>query len=295
MKKRIKGQINMTAHYGNYGKLTKNNKPTLLANKELRKLKILKSGLLFAIFLTCVVAIRILFSSFSDVFLVDYENKGTVSSTEEEIEESFDESSLLFLVDKDNPLDEDFEIELVDFENIQINEIILSSLMLMLEKANNDGVDISFIVGYISAEEQEFLYESEVQRLVEEGYTKVMANAKASENVAEANESEMQTGLCLEVYYYVEFDNITDEIDDETNSQTEETVIEQSFLDSEEYAWLVKNANDYGFIFRYPSDKTSVTGVSGRENVLRYVGIDSAVEMKNSSYCLEEYIDYLGL
>ncbi len=55
--------------------------------------------------------------------------------------------------------------------------------------------------------------------------------------------------------------------------------------------WFDEHAADYGFIFRYPDDKYSITGVREAHNHLRYVGVDAAKEMKESGECLEEYLD----
>ena len=59
--------------------------------------------------------------------------------------------------------------------------------------------------------------------------------------------------------------------------------------------WLKKNAYKYGFVFRYPTDKADITGISD-ENAqyqLRYVGKAHALFMNEFNLCLEEYISYL--
>lgn len=269
MKKNKTGHIKLTASYGDYGKINKNHKSWNA--RELKKLKTIKSCLFVGIIFFSIIALRYLYIHYGDLLFLNSINSSSVSQTEVD-EDVFDEQSLLFVVNSDNPLDDDYSAEMVIFDNIEINEVMLNSLTLMLEKAKNDGVNLTFLNGYISEEEQEILYQNEVDRLLNLGYTNIMANAKAGDNVSKANESEMQTGLCLEV----------------SSSETD-------FLDSDEYTWLLKNAYDYCFVFRYPSDKTSVTGVSDSENILRYVGSENSAVMKNSNYCLEEYIDYLGL
>ena len=68
-------------------------------------------------------------------------------------------------------------------------------------------------------------------------------------------------------------------------------------LDSPEfagtYSWLYKNAHKYGFIHRYPAEKTTVTGVSNEQYHFRYVGEAHATYMYKNSLCLEEYLDLL--
>lgn len=57
--------------------------------------------------------------------------------------------------------------------------------------------------------------------------------------------------------------------------------------------WLETNAYKYGFVQRYPADKTDKTGVSNSTTYYRYVGIAHATYMKNNKLCLEEYIEML--
>ena len=60
------------------------------------------------------------------------------------------------------------------------------------------------------------------------------------------------------------------------------------------YRWLKKNAHLYGFILRYPPEKTALTGVSNEPWHYRYVGVDAAAEIFNKGICLEEYIETKG-
>ena len=53
---------------------------------------------------------------------------------------------------------------------------------------------------------------------------------------------------------------------------------------------LDENSYRFGFIRRYPPDKTEITGVSNEPWHYRYVGIEAATEMYNQGVCLEEYL-----
>ena len=55
--------------------------------------------------------------------------------------------------------------------------------------------------------------------------------------------------------------------------------------------WLAANAYTYGFIIRYASDKTSVTGYQYEPWHFRYVGIDLARELHQKDTTLEEYFE----
>lgn len=66
-------------------------------------------------------------------------------------------------------------------------------------------------------------------------------------------------------------------------------------LGTGKYVWLVDNCNRFGYILRYPSEKSGITQVSGYGSgrVYRYVGYEHAAYMAKYHLCLEEYIDLL--
>ncbi|PFH86971.1 VanY-A/VanY-F/VanY-M family D-Ala-D-Ala carboxypeptidase [Bacillus sp. AFS088145] len=57
--------------------------------------------------------------------------------------------------------------------------------------------------------------------------------------------------------------------------------------------WLEKNAWKYGFIIRYPKDKTAITGIQYEPWHIRYVGLPHSVIMEEKNFSLEEYLDFL--
>ncbi len=54
--------------------------------------------------------------------------------------------------------------------------------------------------------------------------------------------------------------------------------------------WLESHASEYGFIIRYPADKSEKTQENYQPFILRYTGITAAREMENMNLCLEEYV-----
>ena len=60
-----------------------------------------------------------------------------------------------------------------------------------------------------------------------------------------------------------------------------------------DYAWFADHAADYGFIIRYPDEKSDITGERARANTFRYVGVPHAKYITKHGLCLEEYIDEL--
>lgn len=63
--------------------------------------------------------------------------------------------------------------------------------------------------------------------------------------------------------------------------------------DAPEGKWIAKNAWKYGFILRYPKDKTEITGIQYEPWHIRYVGPPHSAIMYEKNLVLEEYLDYL--
>ena len=64
----------------------------------------------------------------------------------------------------------------------------------------------------------------------------------------------------------------------------------ECFADTPEGAWLRDNAWRFGFIMRYPADKTDVTGYSFEPWHYRYVGTELATELHDTGFTtLEEF------
>ena len=67
------------------------------------------------------------------------------------------------------------------------------------------------------------------------------------------------------------------------------------FGTSSQYAWLQSNAGEYGFIERYPVGLTSITGYAAEPWHWRYVGKDTALDMKTKGIqTLEQYFGVSG-
>ena len=54
--------------------------------------------------------------------------------------------------------------------------------------------------------------------------------------------------------------------------------------------WLLANSWRYGFILRYPTEKTAVTGIIYEPWHYRYVGKERAKQIYDSGLCLEEWL-----
>lgn len=66
--------------------------------------------------------------------------------------------------------------------------------------------------------------------------------------------------------------------------------LKESFKDTSEGIWLKENAHRFGFILRYPKDKTHITKYIYEPWHFRYVGIDHANNIYIRDITLEEYL-----
>ena len=66
--------------------------------------------------------------------------------------------------------------------------------------------------------------------------------------------------------------------------------LDESFEETEAFAWLSQNAHKYGFILRYPKDKTDITKYSYEPWHFRFVGIYAATIIYEDGITLEEYL-----
>lgn len=179
-----------------------------------------------------------------------------------------DEDWALTLVNRDNPLPADYQIEIVQLSNGErVDARIYPMLQKMFDDMRAEGIYPIVRSGYRSYEEQEEVMQERIQRYVESGLSQEDAKVKAETEVALPGTSEHQLGLSVDINA------------DGVNSYGDEV-----------YNWLYDNAHKYGFIKRYPEDKTDITGIINEPWHYRYVGIEAATEMKASGQCLEEYL-----
>lgn len=149
--------------------------------------------------------------------------------------------------------------ELTDGYGLLNNKIMLSQKVAekfsaMIEAAGRQGVSHFLISsGYRGKEEQERLYEE-----------------KGAEVALPAGHSEHNLGLSLDI----------------GSTQME-------MNNAPEGQWLEENAWDYGFILRYPQDKTDITGIQYEPWHFRYVGLPHSIIMRDKNLTLEEYLEFL--
>ena len=185
---------------------------------------------------------------------------------------------LLLLVNPWTPLPEDFlPGELVPVQNDQaVDARAYPDLQDMLGDMSQAGLSPLICSSYRSQERQQELYDNKVQRVMDEGVSLEAAQAEAARWVARPGTSEHQTGLAVDIV------SLSNQMLDETQESTPE------------FQWLAENAWKYGFILRYPNDKTEKTGIAYEPWHFRFVGKEAAEEMHDLGLCLEEYLESLA-
>lgn len=174
----------------------------------------------------------------------------------------------LILVNKSNHVPDDYDVDLTQLSNGEyVDTRIYPELQEMFDAAKKDGVYAVVAAGYRTAEKQQSLMDEKIAELEAEGRSATGAKKEAETWVAVPGTSEHQLGIAVDI----NADGIHS-------------------AGTEVYDWLSKNAWKYGFILRYPSDKTDITGTSYEPWHYRYVGIEAAEDIYRQGLCLEEYL-----
>ena len=155
----------------------------------------------------------------------------------------------------------------INGSNIQLDSRVSERYAEMYAAAKLSGCVLTPYSGYHSYALQETNYNRKVNFYVNQGISAEEANQKASAQVLPAGCSEHNAGLAMDI-----------------------VSASSDFINTKEYKWLCENAYNYGFILRYPEDKTAITGMNFEPWHWRYVGTQAAKEMKEKNQCLEEYL-----
>lgn len=168
----------------------------------------------------------------------------------------------VLLVNYCNPVPENYHVDLVRSGPWGT---IARSTESALNKMLNDckaqtGLKVYLNCGYRSYDQQVEIMDNRTEEYVLKGMTQEAAYAKALETVAVPGYSEHQLGLAMDI------------------------------VCSEETSWLIDHCWEYGFILRYPPDKSEITHIVYEHWHFRYVGTEVSMDMKDTGLCLEEYL-----
>ena len=180
----------------------------------------------------------------------------------------------LILVNYETPLPEGFTVlALTEVRSGQyVDNRAYPALRQMLDDARAEGLEPLVCSSYRDWDTQTRLFEAEVQNWLNKGYSREDAEAQAAVWVARPGTSEHQTGLTVDIV------DISYQLLDEGQ---EKTPVQQ---------WLMTHCAEYGFILRYPTDKSDITGIGYEPWHYRYVGVEAAQEIMERGLCLEEYL-----
>ncbi|MCR4563390.1 MAG: M15 family metallopeptidase [Clostridiales bacterium] len=137
----------------------------------------------------------------------------------------------------------------------------------MYNAAKAEGVLLTPYSGYRSIATQTRLHTNKVDSYKSQGYSNYEAEKMATRWSMLPGCSEHNFGVAMDIC------NTRDD-----------------FNMTEQYAWLVKHAAEYGFIERYKGEKEQYTGVAAEPWHWRFVGVENAKAINESGLCLEEYL-----
>ena len=180
----------------------------------------------------------------------------------------------LLLVNSSYPLAADYSPELtaVDDEDHKVDSRIVESVNKMLQDAKTAGMNLKIISAYRSYDDQKNVFNDTMQSWLSQGYSYLDSYDETKKAVAVPGTSEHATGLALDIT------SESNQTLDETQAQTQEQ------------QWLMKNCQNYGFILRYPKDKTDITQYIYEPWHYRYVGEEAAKAIMEKGITLEEYL-----
>ncbi len=182
----------------------------------------------------------------------------------------------LLLVNAENPLPDGYSADaLTSIPNQycnsssanKIDKGVYPYVLAMLKAARADGVHLAVASPYRSYATQKLYFNNKVKTVIANGTPEEEAEAVAATAVARPGTSEHQTGLA---------------VDFNAASMRFETLPACD--------WMMEHAEAYGFILRYPENKTDITGVMYEPWHWRFVGINTAKEINQLGVTLEEYV-----
>lgn len=217
-------------------------------------------GCMFTIFLAVSVCVyAFLWFEHGQAVALDESTPANVQTTADDTHWN------LMLVNYENAVPENYETKLMEVPGGEkVDERIYEPLMEMLEAAKDRNWDQLPVVvsGYRTQEKQQQIFDDKVAEYQSEGNSQKEAEELAKQWVSLPGYSEHQIGLAVDI-----------------NGSTYDL-----------YFWLQENSYKYGFVFRYPGNKTEYTGVAEEVWHYRYVGVEAATEMYERGICLEEYL-----
>lgn len=202
--------------------------------------------------------------------------RGRVFVTELEPHYFLENGKEILLVNPWNAIPDDYEVELVTYSGRhKVAVECYDALKQMIADCKAAGYTAIVCSAYRTHEYQTMLYERQVQKQMDKGMTREEAEIVAATISAFPGTSEHQLGLAVDLV--------------DINYQ----LLNEKQEDTEAQKWLMANSWRYGFILRYPNEKSEITGIIYEPWHYRYVGVELATELFERGICLEEYLEEL--
>ena len=176
----------------------------------------------------------------------------------------------LTLVNLQYRLPEDYKPTLqaaVEGSSVQLDARVAPFYAEMYAAAKADGCTLTPYSGYRTFARQQENFDRKVAYYVSQGLSEAEATAQTQTRILPAGASEHNMGFAMDI-----------------------VSASADFISTKEFSWLSAHAHEYGFILRYPENKTEITGVMYEPWHWRFVGKEAAAEMQKSGQCLEEYL-----
>lgn len=176
----------------------------------------------------------------------------------------------LTLVNLQYRLPEDYKPTLqaaVEGSSVQLDARVAPFYAEMYAAAKADGCTLTPYSGYRTYARQQENFDRKVAYYVSQGLSEAEATAQTQTRILPAGASEHNMGFAMDI-----------------------VSASADFISTKEFSWLSAHAHEYGFILRYPENKTDITGVMYEPWHWRFVGKEAAAEMQKSGQCLEEYL-----
>ena len=201
------------------------------------------------------------------------------------IDTSLDDQ-LLLLVNREHTLDAAWQPgDLLDIARLapstkgvmQLRDAAANAYIKMYtaykEETAGKNLPLNTISGFRNYNVQKQLFNGKVANRQRAGQSYKTAYNNTLLYTALPGTSEHQTGLAIDL--------------------SNNTGLSDNFRNTEQGQWLLANCWKYGFILRYDTNKTSLTGVAYEPWHYRYVGLPHSLIIRDRGWVLEEYMDAL--
>ena len=181
---------------------------------------------------------------------------------------------LLTLVNPWNTIPQDWKVDLMSVGNgHKVDKTCYDDLMAMLDACKAAGFRPVIRSSYRTQATQKQLYENKVNQWKGYGYAEEEARKQAAAIVAPPGTSEHQLGWAVDLV------------------DASYQVLNEKQATMPAQKWLMEHSWEYGFILRYPVNKSDVTGIIYEPWHYRYVGREHAKAIYESGLCLEEWLE----